>query len=184
MAETAVPAAMVSGLGDEQAAGCEPMAVGVEGPEHQEASGAIQQDEPSCETAKLAEQAKGDDQQQQQHQHQQRAKFEPASGGETRKKFTCHQCSVPISDKFIMKLYPSATNSNKRVSQGADKNSTDIFATTNTNNKLLNAVDLNVDENCLLYHEHCLRCHICRGLLDKSCFVHENKLLCPLDYYG
>lgn len=85
-------------------------------------------------------------------------------------KFICHECAKPINDRYIMKMF-AANNS-----QQSHQNSLSSTGMSNIQQQ-------QPDENCLLFHENCLKCSVCCCLLDKSCFVRNAKLLCPHDYY-
>lgn len=85
------------------------------------------------------------------------------NNGVNARTLNCHQCTRPISDKYIMKLF-SGRDHNDAMNKSANQPLVD-------------------EENCLLFHETCLKCSQCACLLDKSCFVHDNKLLCAQDYY-
>lgn len=87
------------------------------------------------------------------------------------KRFVCHGCNKSIRDRYIMKVY-----SMRNKASNVDSN-TRVFRSNNDE-------DLNTaDENCLLFHENCLKCSICNCSLEKTCFARENKLFCPNDYF-
>lgn len=89
--------------------------------------------------------------------------------------FMCHQCNQPISDRYIMKLYSSSRRRNiESELECASANTLPALPTTSHGD----------EENCLLFHENCLKCSTCNCLLDKTCFVHNEKLLCAQDYYA
>lgn len=79
-------------------------------------------------------------------------------------KIICNECSKPINDRYIMRMFSSIEQQQ-------------IAKATSLNN------DGFIDENCLSFHENCLKCSNCNCLLEKSCFVKGTKLLCSQDYY-
>lgn len=117
----------------------------------------------------------------------------------------CHGCGREICDRWIMKLYSSGrhkqSDSCNQV-RGNDQNGntsgmeieadTEIFmqleqqqqqqteSATSASSKDPRGCN---DENCLLFHENCLRCSSCSCLLDRTCFVRDSKLFCPFHYY-
>lgn len=90
--------------------------------------------------------------------------------------FMCHQCNQPINDRYIMKLFSSSRRRHLEAQLECN--------TTNTLPPLANQDHRDDEENCLLFHERCLKCSTCNCLLDKSCFVRNEKLLCAQDYYA
>lgn len=91
---------------------------------------------------------------------------------QSNKKFVCHGCNKSIRDRYIMKVFST------RECNNTANSSAQVFS------RNISADDLNFDnENCLLFHENCLKCSICNCSLEKTCFARNNKLFCPNDYF-
>lgn len=116
----------------------------------------------------------------------------------------CHGCGREICDRWIMKLYSSGrhkqSDSCNQV-RGNDQNGNTSGMEIEADTEILMQLEQQQqqtesatsasskdprgcnDENCLLFHENCLRCSSCSCLLDRTCFVRDSKLFCPFHYY-
>jgi len=106
--------------------------------------------------------------------------------------FICNACNKPINDRYLMKLF--SQQQKKIKTETLHDNPKHKLATTTIQDGLSQSTGIGhsepselieaESENCLWFHEQCLRCSTCNCLLDKNCFVRQEKIFCRRDYIG
>lgn len=114
--------------------------------------------------------------------------YKPARRAQLANRFVCYQCNQPITDRYLMKLFATTPtrpmmHQNKRTHDPMVVDESTTATLTGDFTCLTSDSKSAADENCLLFHELCLKCSICDEPLETSCYQHNEKFYCAHDYH-